>query len=252
MQGKTVIVTGAGGGLGKGIAEKLGQDGFHIAVTDVDEVAADQVAAAIVDAGGSAAAYKLDVSDAEQVTAVVAAIVAAQPPLWGVVNNAGIGRASAFLDLSLRDWDRIMAVNTTGPFLMSQAVIRQLVAHGEGGAIVNMSSIAGKDGFPLWVHYAATKHAVIGLTRGLSREFGHAGIRVNAICPGQIKTAIWSAEAQGTADPDGAFDALAERTSLGRGQSVEDVAAATSFLMGPGAASITGISLSVDSGLMVS
>ncbi|MCU1596691.1 MAG: budZ [Glaciihabitans sp.] len=251
VQPKSVIVTGAGAGLGKGIAERLAADGFDVAVTDIDAQAAEGVAEDLRARGLGARAYALDVSDPEQVDSVVERVIASQPQLYGLVNNAGIGRATAFLDISKKDWDRITAVNTTGPFLMSQAVIKELIKHHEG-SIVNLSSIAGKDGFPHWVHYGVTKHAVIGLTRGLAREFGGEGIRVNAICPGAVKTAIWGAEAQGTDDPDALFASLASRTALGRGQSVEDIAAATSFLIGNEAINITGISLSVDSGLLFS
>jgi NAD(P)-dependent dehydrogenase (short-subunit alcohol dehydrogenase family) len=248
LNGKTVIVTGAGGGLGKGIARRLAQDGFSVAVTDLDPLAAEEAASGIRDSGYDASAYALDVSDAASAAEVVAEIAATKAPLYGLVNNAGIGRATPFLDIQLKDWERVFAVNSTGAFLMSQAVLPHLLDRGDG-AILNISSIAGKDGFPLWVHYSATKHAIIGLTRGLAREFGPHGIRVNALCPGAIKTAIWGPEAQATDDPDTVFDLLASKTALGRGQSVEDIASAASFLLGPESSNITGVALSVDSGL---
>jgi len=251
VQSKSIIITGAGAGLGRGIATRLAHDGYDVAITDIDGTAAEQVAAELRNEGLQARAYVLDVADPEAANSVVAEVVKNQSPLYGLVNNAGIGRATPFLDISIQDWDRIIAVNTTGAFLMSQAVLRELVKSGSG-AIVNMSSIAGKDGFPLWVHYAVTKHAIIGLTRGLAREFGPHGIRVNAICPGAIKTAIWDSESQATDDPDAVFDALASKTALGRGQTVEDIAGAASFLFGKDAANITGAALSVDSGLILS
>ena len=122
---------------------------------------------------------------------------------------------------------------------------------GDGGAIVNIASIAGRDGFPKFANYVASKHAVIGLTRSLARELGPSGIRVNAVCPGAIKTAMWSAEAQDNDDPDGVFDSIAEATALGRNQTAEDIAAAVEFLIGANANSITGQALIVDSGLIL-
>lgn len=249
MDERVVVVTGSGAGLGEGIALRLGARGYLVVSTDIDEAAALATADAIESAGGRAIGHRLDVSDPDEVGGVARWVEAELGPAYGLVNNAGIGRATAFLDLTIEDWERINAVNCTGTLLMCQAFLRQMTAVGRG-AIVNMSSIAGKEGFPQWVHYAVTKHAVIGLTRGLAREFGRAGVRVNALCPGAIKTAIWGAEYQGTDDPDAFFDALAERTALGRGQSVEDIAAAVEFLLGEEARNITGISLSVDSGLI--
>ncbi len=250
MTTRAVIVTGAGSGLGRAIAERLGTDRYRVFVSDIDGDAAMETVSGISDAGGSARALSLDVSDPAQVSSAVASVLE-EGSLYGLVNNAGVGRASPFLDLSLDDWTRTMGVNVTGAFMMSQACLPSMVAAGEG-AIVNMSSIAGKDAWPNWVHYAASKHAIIGLTRGLAREFGPSNVRVTAVCPGAIKTAIWSPEAQGTDDPDAFYDSLVESTSLKRGQSAEDVAAAVAFLLGPESRNITGVSLSVDSGLLFS
>jgi meso-butanediol dehydrogenase/(S,S)-butanediol dehydrogenase/diacetyl reductase len=248
---ETIIVTGAGGGLGKGMAQRLAEDGYEVAVTDIDPTAAENVALGLRESGLAARGYRLDVSDPDNVADVVAEVRAKQAPLFGLVNNAGIGQSTPFLEITIREWERIFAVNVTGTFLMSQAVLPLLVAESRGG-IVNISSIAGKEGYPLWAHYTATKHAVIGLTRALAREFGRQGIRVNAVCPGQIKTAIWGPEAQATSDPDTVFDQLAARTALGRGQTVGDIASAVSYLLSAEAASITGVALSVDSGLIFS
>lgn len=248
---RTVVVTGAATGLGAGIARRLAQSGFEIAVTDRDGEGAELVAESIRSAGGRARGYLLDVTDLANVSDVVDRVAAEQPLLYGLVNNAGIGSAIGFLDLTQSDWERIFAVNSTGAFLVSQAVLRHLV-QARQGSIVNISSIAGKEGYPNWIHYGATKHALIGLTRGLAREFGALGIRVNAVCPGAIRTAIWSAEAQATDDPDRLFEDLASKTSLGRNQTVEDIANTTAFLVGDEASSISGASLSVDSGLLFS
>jgi NAD(P)-dependent dehydrogenase (short-subunit alcohol dehydrogenase family) len=243
------IITGAGAGLGRAIAQRLAADGYRVAVADIDREGADESVRLIAAAGGEGIAVTLDVSNAKACTDAVAETVAAFGSVDALVNNAGIGRASRFIDISEELWDAVQDVNVKGTFLMCQAVARGMIER-RRGAIVNMSSIAGKDGFPMWSHYVTSKHAVIGLTRALARELGPDGIRVNAICPGAIRTAIWSAEAQGTDDPDAIFDALAARTALGRGQTPEDIAAAIAFLLGAEAANITGIALTVDSGLL--
>ena len=250
MNDKSVLVTGAAAGLGRAIATRLGHDGYRVAVTDVNVDGAKQVARDIEDAGGQAMAWQLDVTEPAAVERTVAEVVGQFAGLYGLVNNAGVGRATPFLQMTVEDWDWVQTVNARGVFLVSRYVAPYLVDAG-GGSIVNMSSIAGRDGFPLWSHYSASKHAVIGLTRAMARELGPAQVRVNAVCPGAIKTDIWSAEAQATEDPDAVLGAFVERMPLRRAQTAEDVAGATAFLLSADANSITGQSLGVDGGLLV-
>lgn len=250
MVAKTVLVTGAAKGLGKAIALRLSRDGYTVAVTDVDGGGAEKVAQEIADGGGRAVGRLLDVSDAKAVEETVDGIVEELGGLYGLVNNAGVGRATRFLEMTVEDWDWVQNVNARGVFLVSRYVAPHLVRAG-GGSIVNMSSIAGRDGFPMWSHYAASKHAVIGLTRAMARELGPDQVRVNAVCPGAIKTDIWGAEAQGTDDPESVLATFVERMPLRRPQTAEDVAGATAFLLSADANSITGQSLGVDGGLLV-
>lgn len=250
MKDRAVIVTGAAAGLGRAIALRLAQDQYIVAVTDIDGTGADRVAKEITDGGGAAIARSMDVADADAVEATVGALVDDLGGLWGLVNNAGVGRATEFLKMTVQDWDWVQTVNARGVFLVSRYVAPHLVNAG-GGSIVNISSIAGRDGFPLWSHYAASKHAVIGLTRAMARELGPQQVRVNAVCPGAIKTDIWSAEAQATDDPDAILADFVSRMPLRRAQTAEDVAAATAFLLSLESNSITGQSLGVDGGLLV-
>jgi len=250
MKDKAVIVTGAAAGLGRAIALRLAQDQYIVAVTDIDGSGADSVAKEITAGGGAAIARSMDVADAGAVETTVGELADELGGLWGLVNNAGVGRATEFLKMTVKDWDWVQTVNARGVFLVSRYVAPHLVDAG-GGSIVNISSIAGRDGFPLWSHYAASKHAVIGLTRAMARELGPQQVRVNAVCPGAIKTDIWSAEAQATDDPDAILADFVSRMPLRRAQTAEDVAAATAFLLSRESNSITGQSLGVDGGLLV-
>ncbi|MDO8209604.1 SDR family NAD(P)-dependent oxidoreductase [Conexibacter sp. CPCC 206217] len=246
---EAVLVTGAGRGLGATIAERLAATGYAVLVTDIDADTAELVAQRIRDDGGEAHALRLDVTSEQSCEEAVRYADERLGGLYGVVNNAGIVAATPFVDMTVEQWDAVLTVNARGTFLVCRAAARAMRPRGRG-AIVNIASIAGRDGFPKFANYVASKHAVIGLTRTLARELGPDGIRANAVCPGAIKTAMWSAEAQDTDDPDAVFDSIAEGTSLRRNQTSDDIADAVEFLIGPRANSITGQSLIVDSGLI--
>lgn len=186
MKDMAVIVTGAAAGLGRAIALRLADDEYTVAVTDIDGAGAERVAKEITEAGGTAIAQRLDVADAAAVESTVGDLLGQLGGVWGLVNNAGVGRATEFLKMTVEEWDWVQTVNARGTFLVSRYVAPHLVAGG-GGAIVNISSIAGRDGFPMWSHYAASKHAVIGLTRAMARELGPQQVRVNAVCPGRSR-----------------------------------------------------------------
>ncbi|MDL5156235.1 SDR family NAD(P)-dependent oxidoreductase [Actinomycetospora termitidis] len=246
---RTVIVTGAAEGLGRAIAGRLGADGYSVVVTDLKLAGAQEVAEDIVGRGGAAIGLELDVTDAGSVRAAIDRSIEVYGAVFGLVNNAGIARATRFVDMTEADWDSVQLVNSKGTFLTCRHVVPHMIAQGEG-VIVNMSSIGGRDGFANWAHYNASKHAVIGLTRALAREIGPDGVRVNAVCPGAIRTQMWGAEAQGTDDPDAALAAMVANMPLRRAQTPGEIAGAVAFLLSDDAYSITGQSLGVDGGLL--
>ncbi len=247
---RAVLVTGAGRGLGMTMAQRLASAGYGVVVSDLDGEAAESVAEGIRAGGGVAFGIPLDVTREAPCDDAVRYAVDRLGGLYGVVNNAGIVEATPFVDMTVAAWDSVLAVNARGTFLVCRAAARVMIPRGQG-AIVNIASIAGRDGFPKFANYVASKHAVIGLTRSLARELGPEGIRVNAVCPGAIKTAMWSAEAQDTEDPDAVFDSIAEGTALRRNQTSDDIADAVEFLIGSRSNSITGQALVVDSGLIM-
>lgn len=241
---KVIAVTGGGSGLGEAIVKRLASEGAQVAVLDIDMAAAQRVAAE----AGSASAYKVDVTDAAAMVAVIGQIVADHGGLDGAVNNAGIG--GPFIptaDYPLEWWDRTLAINLTGVFHSLRAEIPHMTAKG-GGAIVNMSSICGMVGQAGTAAYVATKHAVIGLTKTVALEYGAQGIRCNAVCPTYVQTPLTLAELK---DP-AIWTDLDARHATGHCATPEDVAAMVAFLLSDDAKSVTGSAHLVDGGITAS
>jgi NAD(P)-dependent dehydrogenase (short-subunit alcohol dehydrogenase family) len=240
---KVTIVTGGSRGIGAATCARLGADGHAVAVGyRRDAAAADEVVAAVLDAGGRAVAVPVDTTDSADVRALFDRAEARLGPLTGLVNNAGVTSAiGRFVDLTEADLRRVVDVNVVGYILCAQEAARRLRP---GGAIVNVSSAAATLGSPgEYVHYAATKGAVDTLTIGLAQELGPAGIRVNAVSPGVIRTRI---HADG-GEP-GRADRVGPATPLGRAGTPEEVAAAIAWLLADEAAYTTGANLRVAGG----
>lgn len=235
------LVTGAGSGIGQAIARVLGDRGVDVVVADIDEPAAESTACEI---GDRAAACTVDVADDASVAAMVAFAVERFGGLDWAVNNAGISPApKAFTDHTPAEWQRVIDVNLTGVFLCLQHELRQLVAQGRGGAIVNVSSGAGLVAAPGQPQYTAAKHGVLGLTKQAAQEFARSGIRVNAVLPGQTETAPMLAYLD--AQP-GLAERLAKTIPMGRMGTPAEIARAVVWLCTDESSYVSGASLLVD------
>jgi NAD(P)-dependent dehydrogenase (short-subunit alcohol dehydrogenase family) len=243
----TALVTGAGSGIGRAIAHRLGADGFAVAVLDLDEHAAERVAEEVRQGGNQALAVGgVDVSDRSQVNDAVARTRSALSPVLVLVNNAGVAGTTGFLKISDEMWDRMMAVNLSGPFYCTQAVLPDMIDAG-WGRIVNISSSSAQGGQPYMVHYVSSKAGLIGMTKALALEFGPNGITVNTIPPGFVDTPMLrDAEARGFLA--GSVDDHAARSPVRRPGQPEDIAAACSFLVSHEASYITGQVIGINGG----
>jgi NAD(P)-dependent dehydrogenase (short-subunit alcohol dehydrogenase family) len=246
MTTRTAVVTGGGSGIGLAIAMRLASDGAAVAVLDRDGPAADDAAAKIVAAGGTAAGLAADVTDRPSVEAAIAEVAGTLGAPTILVNNAGLQGFTPFLKISVELWRRILDVNLTGTFHCCQVVIPHMLDAG-WGRIVNISSSSAQSGQPLMTHYVSSKAGVIGLTKALALEFGPKGITVNTIPPGFIDTPMLrDSEAKGLLGPG--VDAAIATTPVRRIGEPEDIAAACAFLVGDEASYITGQVIGVNGG----
>jgi meso-butanediol dehydrogenase / (S,S)-butanediol dehydrogenase / diacetyl reductase len=250
LEGRRALVTGAGTGIGRAIAEALAAAGARVAVTDLDAAAAQAVTAHL----DGAVAFRLDVTDALATKEVVERAADDLGGLEIVCANAGVSTMRAVVDLTEEEWEHNMAVNAKGVFLTNQAAVRHFLANGVAGAIVNTASLAGKQGAPLLAHYAASKFAVVGFTQSLAREVAAHGIRVNCVCPGFVRTAmqdrevLWEAQLRDMT-PKAVREEYIGLTPLGRLEEPDDVADAVVFLASDAARFITGEALNVTGGV---
>jgi 3-oxoacyl-[acyl-carrier protein] reductase len=243
LEGRVALVTGGSRGIGAAVCAELGAAGAEVVVNYASAAdAAEGVCAAVRAAGGTAHAVAGDVSTPEGAAALVAHVESEIGPIAILVCNAGITRDNLIMKLSDDDWRAVIDTNLGGAFFTCRAVARPMLKR-RGGAIVTVSSIVGVRGNAGQTNYAASKAGLIGLTKSLAKELGSRGIRVNAIAPGYIATALTDAL------PEPARDAILAGTPLGRLGEPADVARAVRFLVSDAAAFVTGDVLQVDGGL---
>lgn len=224
MQGKVAIVTGAARGIGKAVAQELARRGASVAVADLDGATAEQVASDLRAEGHNAISVQVNVADAASVENMVETTVTQLGAVDILVNNAGIaGRAAPILEQTEDDWDRMMDIDLKSVFLCSRAALKRMLDKGSG-SIVNVASIAGKEGNPNMVPYSTAKAGVIGLTKSLAKEVAQKGVRVNAVSPAVIATEILE---QLTPQQ---VEYMCSRIPMGRPGQPSEVAAVVAFL----------------------
>ncbi len=248
---KVALVTGAGAGIGRATAIKFAAEGAKVVVSDITVEGGRETVAMIERAGAAAVFIAADVSDPGQVQALMGATIETFGRLDCACNNAGIeGQIAPLAAQPIENYDRIMSINAKGTFLCLRAEIPQMLKSG-GGAIVNLSSVAGLIGFPGLSAYVASKHAVNGLTKNAALEYGKQGIRVNSVCPGGIDTRMLDSLAkQATAGAQTAHQMMDPLHPIGRIGTPDEVAELIVWLCSPRAAFVTGAIIPVDGGFV--
>lgn len=244
LAGRVALVTGAGAGIGKAIALELGSRGASVAVLDLDMESASSTANAVIQAGGTAIGLPVDVSIGTSVEAATAQVIDSFGPIGIVVNNAGIlDDFLPLLDTSEELWNRVISVNLTGMFLTARCTLPSMLKNG-GGVFVNIASgaalVAGMGG----TAYTSSKHGVIGLTKQIASDYGSAGVRANAICPGSIDTELSRLFLKDNPDVQTIVDAV----PAGRQGRAEEIAMLAAFLVCDESAFMTGASVPIDGG----
>lgn len=249
--GKSVVVTGGASGIGSAIVREFHSAGAEVTILDLDPARAAALAA---DLGVRAHSAPVDVRDRASLQAAIDGVIAARGGIDILCANAGVSTMQKSVDLTDEDWDFNMDINAKGVFITNQIVVRHFLATGKKGVIVNTASLAGKVGAPLLAHYSASKFAVLGWTQGLARELAPVGIRVNAVCPGFVRTGmqereiIWEGQLRGMT-PEAVRAEYVSLTPMGRIEEPEDVAVVVKFLASDGARFMTGQGINVTGGI---
>lgn len=249
MAQKTALVTGAAAGIGRAIALRLAREGIAVGVLDLDLAGCEAVVGEIEAAGGKAVALQASIADRAQVTAAVEKLRGASGPVTIVVNNAGISNFIPFEELSDADWQKMLEINVIGTFICTQVVLPDMKA-AHWGRVVNISSSSAQSGSLEQVHYSASKGAVISMTRSLAQALGPMGVTVNNIPPGSVMNTIMSeANRHRFQIP---ADVLAKSLPAGRLGEPEDIANAVSWLVSEETSYVTGQTIGVNGGRVVS
>jgi NAD(P)-dependent dehydrogenase (short-subunit alcohol dehydrogenase family) len=246
LKDRVAFITGGGGDIGTASALAMAREGAILAITDSRADMAERTAALIVEAGGQAAAYALDVMDEAAVDRTLDSVIERFGRLDIMFNLAGDTIIKKSVDMSVDEFERILRLNVTGQFITARGAARRMLARGGGGAIINIASILGYGGTPRRAGYTASRAAIMNLTRTLAVEWALDGIRVNCIAPGwTITRALRNAVASGSLN----VDALIDRTPMGRLPEVEDIASVVVFLASDDSRMVTGHTIPIDGGV---
>lgn len=257
LEGKVAVVTGASRGIGAAVARRLAADGVAV-VVQANEDRVHDIARDIAGAGGRCLAAVGDVTRKADVRALFDAAEAEFGRVDVSVQNAGIITVARIEDMTEDEWDRVLAVNAKGVFLCCQEAIARIRKHGGGGRLINTASGQARQGFIFTPHYAASKFGVVGITQSLAKEVASEGITVNALCPGIIDTEMWAyndsawGKLLGDYKPGELMAEWVRNIPMKRAGTGEDVAGLVAFLAGPDAGYITGQTINVDGGLIMS
>lgn len=248
FEGKTVVITGGGGGIGSSLCRDFGAEGARVAVLDRASGAAQEVADALIAAGATALAVACDITERESVDAAVGQIIDELGPIDVLVNNAGWDLFVPFLDTTPEDWARLIDINLVGALNMHHAVLPAMVERG-AGRVVNISSDAGRVGSSGEAVYAACKAGMIAFSKTLAREHSRHGITFNVVCPGPTDTALLAGFVDAAANPDKLREAFRRSIPMGRIGQPDDLSGAVLFFASDQAGFVTGQVLSVSGGL---
>jgi NAD(P)-dependent dehydrogenase (short-subunit alcohol dehydrogenase family) len=246
MEPRTAIVTGGASGMGKATALRFARDGQAVGLLDIDGTGAEAVAAQIVAQGGRAVALRADIGDRAQIEAAVAQAREQLGPVTIVVNNAALESFAPVAEIADADWDRLMAVNLKGAFILIQAVLPDMIAAG-WGRVINVSAFGAQIGAPNMALYTATKGGVISMTRSMAVEFGHQGITVNSVSPGFIDTPMARRAIDGDLFPV-PYEQIIGAYPIPRLGRPEEIAAACAYFASDDAGYVTGQLLGVNGG----
>jgi len=254
LSGSTAVVTGAARGIGAAIAHGLAEAGAAVTVVDRDGPGADQVAESVRDKGGRAVGVAADVTARAEVRMALDRAAAEFGRVDVVFNNAGLNVPQRFLEIDEQTWDRTLRVNSLGVLIGTQEAARRFLAQGGGGKIVNTASIAGRQGYPSFAAYSASKAAVISLTQAAARALGEHGITVNAFSPGVVRTPLWERldkDLAAIGEGDSGFDAMSDAIILGKPAEPSDIVPTALFLAASDSDYVTGQVMAIDGGMIL-
>ncbi len=249
LEGRAALITGAGSGIGRATALLFAREGAWVGVVDIDEAGGRETVRAITDAGGDAGWVLADVSAAQDARRAADTVAGWHGRLDILFNNAGISHVGVLHEIPEAEWDKVVAVNLRGVYLMAKYALPHMIAQG-GGCIINMSSGAALLGLERRAAYSATKGAVLALTRAMAVDYADYRIRVNALCPGTVYTPFVERYLQASyGDPGAALERLKQRQLTGTLGRPEEIAAAALYLASDDAAFVTGAPFIIDGGM---